>query len=447
VGTHYITIFFDPILTQEGIMAGKWYKIGKGLQGRDHESRKYGKRFDRYIRGRYMVDGKFRIIPFGWESDFAKAEQSRIENDGGSIGKRSLFQYATGELERLRANAKKGAGPSTLKEEKALAKEEAKAQAEARAEAEHQQAIADRQAITFSILFHDHYLPYVKAEGKKSWSQELSLFKTWVQKPLGNKSISDISPIDVERVKHAVGRKRSERTVQYCLAIIRRVFNFAIMRDFYNGVNPTKKVKIPSPDNSRARFFTRTQAESLLLKLREKSPQLSQMTEVSLFSGLRWGEVAGLLFPDINIDQKTIFVRDPKNKHSRTVPMPKRLQEMFRTIYKENASGYIFPSKKGDKSKWVSRTVKRTIDDMGLNNGITDSRQKLTFHSCRHSFCSWLAMEGVPLHTIGALAGHRNLKMTQRYSHLLPDTLQAAVSLLDKPSEKADVIPLEANGK
>ena len=115
--------------------------------------------------------------------------------------------------------------------------------------------------------------------------------------------------------------------------------------------------------------------------------------------------------------------------------MPERLQKMFSSIYKEGASGYIFPSKKGGKSEWVSRTIKRVIDELKMNDGITDSRQKLSFHSCRHSFCSWLAMEGVPLHTIGALAGHRNLRATQRYSHLLPDTLQAAVSLLDKTEE------------
>jgi len=50
-------------------MVVKWVKVGKGLQVTFHESRKYGKRFDRYIRGRYMVDGKRRIIGFGWESE------------------------------------------------------------------------------------------------------------------------------------------------------------------------------------------------------------------------------------------------------------------------------------------------------------------------------------------------------------------------------------------
>lgn len=430
-------------------MVVKWYKVGKGLQARDHKERKYGKRFDRFIRGRYMVEGTFSVIPFGWESEFSAAEKARMKMGNETGPKQSFFDHCQGEIAKYKKNAQRGTGPGTLKAERKAAEDAAKAKDESKAEEERTRAIEEKQNLTFSELFNEYYIPFVKAEGKKSWSQEASLYKTWINKPLGGKRVGDISPIDVERVKHKVGKDRSERTVQYCLAIIRRVYNFAIMRDFFEGVNPTKKVKIPSPDNGRTRFFTRDQAEALLLELRKKSPQLSQMTEVSLFSGLRWGEVAGLLWPDVSIDQKTIFVRDPKNKHSRTVPMPERLQKMFHPIYKEGAFGYIFPSKKGDKSKWVSRTIKRVIDDMGINNGITDSRQKLSFHSCRHSFCSWLAMEGVPLHTIGALAGHRNLRATARYSHLLPDTLQAAVSLLDKPSEKVGerVVKMRANGK
>ena len=430
-------------------MAAKWYKIVKGLQARDHESRKYGKRFDRYIRARYMVDGKFKIIPFGWESEFSQAERSRIENDGGGIGKRSLVQFATGELERLRANAKQGQGPTTKKEEQQIATAQAKAEAEFQAEAEHQKAIEDKQSISLSDLFHEHYIPFAKAEGKKSWSQELSLFKTWIEKPIGGKAICDISYLDIERVKHTVGKKRSERTTQYCLAIIRRVFNFAIMRDFFDGVNPTRKVKFPSPDNGRVRFFTRDQAEELVSTLKEHSPQLSEMTEVSLFSGLRWGEVAGLTWLDVDLNQRTIFVRDPKNKHSRTIPMPVKLQKMFQAKRTGDNTGLIFPGKKGERSTWVSKTIKRTIADLGWNDGVTDNRQRLTFHSCRHSFCSWLAMEGVPLHTIGTLAGHRNLKMTERYSHLSPDTLQAAVSLLDNEQKQpsVEIIQLKVNGK
>jgi integrase len=55
-----------------------------------------------------------------------------------------------------------------------------------------------------------------------------------------------------------------------------------------------------------------------------------------------------------------------------------------------------------------------------FNNGVTDRRQKITFHTLRHTFASWLAMQGTPLLTIKELLGHQSLAMTERYSHLSP---------------------------
>jgi integrase len=52
------------------------------------------------------------------------------------------------------------------------------------------------------------------------------------------------------------------------------------------------------------------------------------------------------------------------------------------------------------------------------------------FHDLRHTFASHLAMRSVSLETIGALLGHRDPKMTKRYAHLSPTTLQQAVTTL-----------------
>ena len=52
-------------------------------------------------------------------------------------------------------------------------------------------------------------------------------------------------------------------------------------------------------------------------------------------------------------------------------------------------------------------------------------------HILRHSFCSHLAMRGAPARAIQELAGHSELGMTQRYMHLSPAALDAAIRLLD----------------
>ena len=52
-------------------------------------------------------------------------------------------------------------------------------------------------------------------------------------------------------------------------------------------------------------------------------------------------------------------------------------------------------------------------------------------HVLRHTFCSHLAMRGAPGRAIQELAGHSELSMTQRYMHLSPAALDAAIQLLD----------------
>ena len=111
----------------------------------------------------------------------------------------------------------------------------------------------------------------------------------------------------------------------------------------------------------------------------------------------------------------------------------------------KNMSELVFPGKGGSARRWVSDTFERTVRDLGLNSTgevqtladgkqvpveISDTRQRVVFHSLRHTFASWLVQNGTPLYTVAKLMGHSTLEMTQRYSHLAPDTLRkAALSL------------------
>jgi site-specific recombinase XerD len=70
-------------------------------------------------------------------------------------------------------------------------------------------------------------------------------------------------------------------------------------------------------------------------------------------------------------------------------------------------------------TKAFSRAVKRA--------GLTDFH----FHDLRHSFASHLTMGGANLRAVQILLGHKDLRMTMRYSHLSPEHLQGAVKALD----------------
>jgi site-specific recombinase XerD len=54
-------------------------------------------------------------------------------------------------------------------------------------------------------------------------------------------------------------------------------------------------------------------------------------------------------------------------------------------------------------------------------------------HILRHTFCSHLAMRGVAARAIQELAGHQDLRTTQRYMHLSPMAIESAIRLLESP--------------
>ncbi len=292
--------------------------------------------------------------------------------------------------------------------------------------------------VVFEQFVKEKYLPYAKE--KKSYSREETLFRLWILPVIGKKSLHNISPFDIEKVKKEMTKSdKSPRTIEYALAVIRQVFNKAIEWGVYNGVNPVTKVKKPKKDNRRVRFLTREEAKRLLDELRKHSKQIYEMAYLSLYTGMRFGEIANLTWQDIDFQNDIITIKDPKNNTGRVAYITQELKNMLMDKQKrekpENLSELVFKQQSGYKYKQIPQTFATVVKTLGLNNNITDPRDKVVFHTLRHTFASWLAINGTPIYTIKELMGHKSLAMTERYSHLIPDIKREAVEGLSKMAE------------
>jgi len=114
---------------------------------------------------------------------------------------------------------------------------------------------------------------------------------------------------------------------------------------------------------------------------------------------------------------------------------------------KEILKSWYLKIKKGDKIKAISKTFDRVVKELGLNDGVTDPRDRVVFHTLRHTFASWLAIQGTPIYTIKELMGHKTLAMTERYSHLIPDSKRSAIkglmNLLDRKDNVTELKSFE----
>jgi len=110
----------------------------------------------------------------------------------------------------------------------------------------------------------------------------------------------------------------------------------------------------------------------------------------------------------------------------RFVPLTERLFETLRE-YRHLRGPRVLCKDDGQplsrQSAWTR--VRRAVKLAGVPTGV---------HILRHTFCSHLAMQGASGKAIQELAGHVDLSMTQRYMHLSPAALDAAIRLLEEPA-------------
>jgi len=394
-----------------------------GVRYRDSKTRKNGIKPDRYFFIRYKLNGKDKEEGVGWASEKVSAAT------------------AAGLLAIIKNNIKTGKRPQSLADMRQMENEARQAE-ELEAQAAH------RTHITLAEFWNSDYLPSCVGKHPRTIAFEKSMAGKWIFPIIGSISLQKITTNMVEDViLKATEQGKSPATMAKILGIISQVWNHAASRGLVSGNSPTKRVKLPKKDNRRMRFLTPDEACALLSALRGRSLDMHDMALLSLFCGLRAGEVHALTWSDIDFINGTIYIRDTKNNKNRHAFMGEEVRRMLigRLPESERKLQYVFPGKDGLVRKWVSDTFERTVRDLGLNNSgelrpladgtqvpveISDSRQRVVFHSLRHTFASWLVQKGTPLYTVAKLMGHSTLEMTERYSHLAPDTLQrAALSL------------------
>ncbi|WP_028321271.1 tyrosine-type recombinase/integrase [Desulfatiglans anilini] len=296
-----------------------------------------------------------------------------------------------------------------------------------------------KRPLTFRDLFQKHYFPHSQATKRnaQSWRREDALFRLWVDPVIGSKALPDVSAFHLERIKSDMAKAgRAPRSVHYALALVRQVYNYAKTHDFYNGESPISKVKKPSiQDNRRMRYLTKGEAESLLDELAKKSTDVHDMALVSLHTGLRAGEIFSLQWGDVDISRGTVAIKDTKSGRNRVVFMTDRVKAMFESRWEGAPTDLVFPGREGKKIVQMSDTFNRVVATLGFNQGIEDPRQRVCFHTCRHSHASWLVEQGTDLYTVKELLGHANFSMTSRYSHLGENVLQGAIKRLNETLE------------
>jgi integrase len=259
-----VEIFRDKMAVYQWISSGKF----RGVRWHQHSTRRHGVQYDRLYGIRYQLGGKRFENILGWTSE------------GWSE------RRAADELAKLKNAYTVGEGDFALKEKRRKAMEKSQAEEEAR----RREALAN---ISLKEFWDKHYWPAQKHKAEGSLVAEESLFKKWIEPLFGQTPLATLTAADLERLKAKLSEEgRAPSTIKYCFAIISQVWTMAKRDSFVIGDSPTRLVSLPKRDNRRERFLTAKEADELLSLLNTQFPQAHDMCLLTLYCGLRFGEIA-----------------------------------------------------------------------------------------------------------------------------------------------------------
>jgi len=243
-----------------------------------------------------------------------------------------------------------------------------------------------------------------------------------------------------EKVLHRVWKSRPQgvamATTNRDLCRLKNMFKYAVNWRYIKE-NPAIGIKQAREKIEEAEYLSEGEARKFLAAI---DPAYRPIFVTAIYTGLRYGEIIGLQWRDVNWNFNRLAIRDPKNNEDRYVPMNKALRETLLTVIPkgmkeedlDKSEQMIFTNPGTGKLYESVRTkMKQALKAAGITRHIR-------FHDLRHTTGSHLAMKGATEREIAEVLGHKDTKVTRRYSHLTPSHVQGLVDRLDFEAEQTE---------
>lgn len=279
---------------------------------------------------------------------------------------------------------------------------------------------------------------------------------------IGTLQIHSITMLEVQEYINSLASDYSLSTIKGQRVILTITFSFAednglIEKNFMN------KIKLPNAANivkeAKEHVFLTTEERKALEKeaKRKNTNELHRGTigkplygvtaKVIIFllhTGLRMGELTGLLWEDVDMENRFIHIKHnvptstgvlttPKRKSSiRTVPLDDVAFEIIKDLSADKKGKHVFHARNGSmiSRNDASRTLKTMLERAEID-------KKPTLHDLRHTYASELIRNGVDMKTVSVVLGHSDISTTMNiYVHKSDDDLEILKNILD--SDKDD---------
>ena len=213
--------------------------------------------------------------------------------------------------------------------------------------------------------------------------------------------------------------------------------------------DPWEGVRLRPDDSQSRRELTMDELRRLLASAKG---EWRTLLLIGIYTGLRLGDCCRLDWSQVNLVQGVIQVVPQKTRrhHQRLVTIPIH-PALGQALLADGAgmrhagagcdiclSGPVLPivAETYQRSRWqVSQQLSRIFKAANIKTSVRIEGRRhrtpeATFHSLRHTFVSFAANAGVPLHVVQSIVGHESTAMTRHYYHENLSALKSAVAAI-----------------
>src|SRR3990167_5420738 len=260
--------------------------------------------------------------------------------------------------------------------------------------------------MTFSELADTYWDSHYTAQCKPSPQAYWYIKK--LRAHFGHRLLSEIRTIDVLTFLRDERFKYSPGTVNKFRAMLNTIFKRGEEWNLAHA-NPVEKTRSLKDDARRTRYLDREEMAKLVSA---SSPKFYPILVCALNTGLRRGEIGGLKWDNVNLENKTLNIVHTKSGKNRQVPISTSLLKELKKMKAKATGNKVF----NVSTSFLRRGFETARKKAGLKN--------FRFHDLRHTFASYFVMATGDLPTLQRILGHSSAQMTMRYAHLADAHIQ-----------------------
>ena len=274
---------------------------------------------------------------------------------------------------------------------------------------------------------------------------------SYIDPHLGNKQVCKITTADVQKFYGEMlknGRKNehsehsrtlSPASLRHIHGVLHQAMDVAVQRQL-TVRNPTNGVTLPKITPAPKRILNEEALEQFMEAIK-KDPLWHDFFYLDVTTGLRRGELCGLMWSDFDEKKGTLSIRrtlsvrsgrmeigeTKTNTSRRIIQLPPSTAQLLRERKKKSISQWIFPNPLQPEQPIHPTRGYARLKSLLKEAGLPDIR----FHDLRHTFATHALTSGVDARTLSGILGHTKPSFTiDTYTHVTTDMHRKASEIV-----------------